>query len=112
MPVKLLFDENLSTRLPRLLSGVFPGSSHVDNLDLGGASDRLIWERAASNGFTLVSKDEDFQRLSVLLGPPPKVIWIRLGNCLTSDIVHLLDHHAERIESFTAHAYTSFLELG
>jgi len=27
------------------------------------------------------------QQLSVLYGAPPKVIWIRLGNCSTADII-------------------------
>ena len=37
-----------------------------------------------------MTKDEDFHRLSVLHGPPPKVIWIRLGNCSTDEVIRLL----------------------
>jgi predicted nuclease of predicted toxin-antitoxin system len=51
-----------------------------------GATDRVVWARAAREGFVLVTKDEDFHRMSVLLGPPPKVIWIRLGNCSTAEV--------------------------
>jgi len=48
-----------------------------------GSTDRSVWERAAAGGFVLVTKDEDFHRMAVLLGPPPKIVWIRLGNCTT-----------------------------
>jgi len=44
-----------------------------------GAADLAIWQHARENGLVLVSKDEDFHRLSILFGPPPKVIWVRLG---------------------------------
>ena len=82
--MRLLFDENLAAKLPDELSDLYPGSDHVLALGLGGASDGMIWKRAIEGGFVLVTKDEDFQRFSVLLGSPPKVIWIRLGNCATA----------------------------
>jgi predicted nuclease of predicted toxin-antitoxin system len=78
--VKLLFDENLSFRLVRLLADVYPGSAHVRGLGLLGAEDAAIWAYAAEHGFTLVSKDADFYDRSALYGSPPKVIWLRIGN--------------------------------
>lgn len=62
--MKLLFDENLAARLAKDLDGVFPGSAHVETLGLLGATDRIVWSRAADGGFVLVTKDEDFHRLS------------------------------------------------
>lgn len=38
----------------------------------------------------IVSKDSDFVDLSVLEGAPPKVIWVRLGNCTTTSVPFLL----------------------
>jgi predicted nuclease of predicted toxin-antitoxin system len=110
--VKLLFDENLSGRLSRMLADQFPGSADVVGLGLGGASDRLIWERARADGFVLVTKDEDFQRLSVLLGAPPKVVWIRLGNCAPADVARLLRFRVEQIGAFVDHPDSTFLSLG
>jgi predicted nuclease of predicted toxin-antitoxin system len=110
--VKLLFDEQLSFRLVADLSNVYPGSTHVLTLGLGGAQDRVLWERAAAEGLTLVTKDEDFHRLSVLLGPPPKVIWIRLGNCTTADVSRLLRFRSDDIDAFFNHPEAAFLELG
>jgi predicted nuclease of predicted toxin-antitoxin system len=45
-----------------------------------------IWHYARENDFLLVSRDADFVELSTLRGFPPKVIWLRLGNCLTREI--------------------------
>lgn len=75
--MKLLFDENLSNRLFEALSKEFPGSTHVREVGLASADDRSVWEFARGNGFIIVSKDSDFHQLSFLLGPPPKVAWVR-----------------------------------
>ena len=73
--------------------------------------DRAIWAYARAHGFVIVSKDEDFHRLSVFHGPPPKVIWIRLGNCSTDDVIRLLRARREEIEAFVNHAEAAFLAL-
>ena len=39
---------------------------------------------------TIVSKDADFHQRSLVLGHPPKVIWVRLGNCSVADTATLL----------------------
>ena len=87
--MKLLFDHNLSPKLVERLADVFLGSKHVRNLNLHKADDAQVWEYARMNALAIVSKDEDFHQLSFLHGPPPKVVWVRLGNCTTSDIEHL-----------------------
>ena len=60
--MKLLLDENLSPSLVGLVQREFPGTMHVRDVGLLGASDRRIWEYARSNGFVIVSKDDDFSR--------------------------------------------------
>jgi predicted nuclease of predicted toxin-antitoxin system len=50
------------------------------------ASDRAIWDFAASKGFVIVSKDTDFYNFTTVYGPPPKVVWLRVGNAGTSVI--------------------------
>jgi len=72
--LKLLFDENLSPRLVVLLADVYRDSVHVHQCGLGGADDSAIWEYAKINGFSIVSKDSDFQERTILIGSPPKVI--------------------------------------
>ena len=110
--MRLLFDENLAASLPRDVSDLYPGSNHVLALGLAGAKDSIIWQYAIAGGYVLVTKDEDFQRFSVLRGSPPKVIWIRLGNCTTADVVRLLRFRREHIAAFVESPTADFLALG
>jgi predicted nuclease of predicted toxin-antitoxin system len=109
---KLLFDENLAPRLVAALADIYPNSAHVRDVELEGSPDSAIWEHAAAGGFLLVTKDDDFHRLSVLCGFPPKVAWIRLGNCSTADIAQLLRTRHEQIVAFAAHDEAAFIALG
>lgn len=67
----LLLDENLAVRLVSALAGEYPGCVHVSQAGLSGP-DRVIWQYAREHGLIIVTKDEDFQHLSVLYGAPPK----------------------------------------
>lgn len=107
----LLFDENLAAALVAELADLYPDCIHVGDRGLAGGSDRAIWQYARDHGLIIVSKDEDFQRLSVLYGAPPKVIWIRLGNCSTADIIHLLRGRRSEIHRFVADGEAAFLAL-
>jgi predicted nuclease of predicted toxin-antitoxin system len=98
--MKLLFDQNLSPRLPRLLADIYAGSAHVREVGLREADDILIWEYAKANGFAIVSKDSDFQQRSLLYGSPPKFIWLRVGNCPAKTIEDLLRKHSVVIHTF------------
>lgn len=88
--MKLLFDQNLSPRLVKLLADIFPDSNHVFPLGLDESEDTEVWQYAKTNDYLLVTKDADFGDLSILRGFPPKVIWIRRRNCKTSDIENIL----------------------
>lgn len=110
--MRLLFDEQLSEALVRKLVNVFPGALHVRLLNRGGASDPDVWELARAHSCVLVTRDADFHRLSLLNGAPPKVVWLRIGNCTTSDIVRLLTEHAEAVRQFEAQFDATVLELG
>jgi predicted nuclease of predicted toxin-antitoxin system len=109
--VSLLFDQNLSRRLPALLAAEFPGSEHVFLEGLATAGDRAVWAYAAARGIAVVSKDEDFAKLSAALGPPPKVIWLRVGNGPTRAVVALLRARAADVQSFLADPSATVLEL-
>ena len=110
--MRLLFDEQLSEALVQKLADVFPGALQVRLLGRGGAPDPDVWEMAREHGCVLVTKDEDFHRLSLLRGAPPKVVWLRIGNCATDDISRLLRVHADDIRQFEAQADATVLELG
>lgn len=110
-PIRLLFDENLSVRLGAALTDIYPGSAHVSELGLAGAPHSAIWHHASRHGLAIVCKDEDFQRLSILYGPPPKVIWVRFGNCSTEQIITLLRHRRGETAAFLADDEAAFLAL-
>ena len=109
--MKLLFDQNLSHKLPQLLSDLFPDSSQVRLLGLGQADDRRIWGVAVEGEFAIVSLDADFAELAQLRGPPPKVIWLRCGNQPTGVIADLLRRRADAVQAFEIDAEAACLEV-
>ncbi len=109
--MKLLFDENLSPRLPTLLAEFYPASVHVKECGLSEASDAVVWDYARAHGFTIVSKDSDFQERSVLFGSPPKIIWIRTPNCKSAEVAELLSKARTLVERFVGDAAETCLIL-
>jgi predicted nuclease of predicted toxin-antitoxin system len=109
--VKLLLDENLAPRLAPALSGLFPESTHVRDVGLERADDRSVWDYARDNDFTILSKDSDFHQLSFVLGAPPKVIWIRAGNCSTKELERIVRSRRHDIEAFAADPEATFLVI-
>jgi len=88
-----------------------PDSTHVYLVGLDQASDQAIWHYARLNDFIVVTKDSDYSDLSVLSGYPPKVIWIRRGNCETREIASLLRSDYEAITALYEDAATGILTL-
>jgi predicted nuclease of predicted toxin-antitoxin system len=109
--MKLLFDENLSPRLVSLLAPEFAGSEHVRNVGLAAAADPLVWSYAAAQGFVIVTKDSDFQHRALLLGHPPKVVWLRLGNCSTTTVAALLRTRLADLLAFEGDPSASLLAM-
>ncbi|GHV59824.1 hypothetical protein FACS1894182_14480 [Bacteroidia bacterium] len=78
--MKLLFDQNISFRILRLLPERFTDSRQVCSVGLNDHNDMEIWQYAKQNGFTVVTFDADFFDISVLGGFPLKT---HLANILT-----------------------------
>jgi len=98
--MKLLFDQNLSDRLVNLLAAEFPDSKHVRHFSMQSAEDWEVWAFAASNGFAIASKDADFNQRALVQGPPPKVVWLRIGNASTDRIETILRKNLPDLETF------------
>ncbi len=109
--MKLLLDENLSDRIVSQILDLFPGSSHVKAHGLAHTDDLLIWSFAQEHGYTIVSKDADFHQRSLVFGHPPKLVFLRIGNCPTSRIAELLRSHYAMLSTFDSDANTSILVL-
>lgn len=78
--MKLLLDENLSRRLVPFLQHDYPDSSQVVLLGMESASDKEVWQKAKDDGYVIVTRDADFQELSLVWGQPPKVIRLKTLN--------------------------------
>ena len=109
--MKCLFDENLSPELVRLLADLFPESVHVRDVGLKSADDPVVWQYARENGLIIVSKDSDLHQRSFVFGHPPKLVWVRLGNCSTSDVERLLRLNFAAIAVFDEDTEAAFLAL-
>ena len=81
-------------------------------MGLGAAEDSAVWEYAKGNGFAIASKDSDFAERGVLENGPPKVIWIRLGNCSTAKIEGQLRSAQEAVQAFLEEDEETCLMLG
>ncbi|MCH7226430.1 DUF5615 family PIN-like protein [Haloferula sp. A504] len=110
----LLIDENLPFSLAKHLP---VPCSHAT--DLGRQpTDGEIWEHAREKNQVVLTRDADFFDRIILEGPPPKVIWVRLGNIRRKELeslllrrwpqlsamladADLLEVHPESIESFS-----------
>ncbi len=109
--MKLLFDQNLSWRLPKKLADLYPDSQHIREVGMKESQDVDIWDYAKANGFVIVSKDSDFQQRSLLFGHPPKVVRLRVGNCTVQTIEDLLRRYSTIIHIFEQDAAKSYLAL-
>ncbi len=94
-----------------MLTSEFPQISHVREHGLSSADDSAIWNFAKARGYTIVTKDRDFQQRSLLLGAPPKVIWLRVGNAGTDEIGKFLKFQKQAIQQFEADVALSLLVL-
>jgi predicted nuclease of predicted toxin-antitoxin system len=57
----------------------------------------LVWNYARERGYTIVTKDSEFQERSQVARSRPSVVWVRRGNSSTADIEAMLRKHADAI---------------
>ena len=109
--MKLLFDENLSPRLVELLAADFPDSTHIERLNMRGATDAALWAYAREHGYTIASKDNDFRQYAFLYGAPPKTVWLSVGNAGTNAIAQLIRSQIEALRAFELDPEQSLIVL-
>jgi len=109
--VKALLDQNLSFRLVEVMLSRFPGSCHVRDVGVAGEDDERIWTLAKAEGFTIVTKDNDFLARALVRGHPPQVIQVCLGNVSTQRIADVLQSRADDIERFATESVESVFLL-
>lgn len=62
--MRLLFDENLSPKLPNRLGDLFPNSLHVREVCMKATIDPTVWNYAKGNDLMIVSKDADMHEMN------------------------------------------------
>ena len=95
--MKFLLDENLSPRLAPQLASLFGVLTHVRDIGLQRADDKVIWEWAKVNAYTVITADSDFVARSQRFGWAPKVIHIEQCDCPFRVIENVLRRNAVRI---------------
>jgi predicted nuclease of predicted toxin-antitoxin system len=108
---KLLFDNNISHRVLSRIEDIFPHSNHVMLESLDESSDERVWFFARSNNYAIVTKDSDFNDLAICKGTPPKIIWIKLGNCKVVEIENILRQNVDAIKNFLNEPNSAILEI-
>ena len=118
--IRLLIDENL----PATLAGVLPVECHHATHFGDQLTDLELWSIAREQNLIILTRDADFFDRIILEGPPPKVIWVRLGNLRRKELekliftvwktlsellatVDLIEIHPTAIETFS-HPNSSF----
>jgi predicted nuclease of predicted toxin-antitoxin system len=89
-----LVDAQLPPSLAEALRRTGCQALHVADLGMLAATDRQIWDEAASRSAVLVTKDRDFQLFRSTSNDGPAILWIRVGNSdnrtLIAQILHSL----------------------
>jgi len=89
----------MRTCLAALLARL-PGTTHVSAVDLLQASDIEVWEYAKLFALCIVTADADFYELSITMGTPPKVVWLKGCDYPTAVAAQLIRDQAIRIAEF------------
>lgn len=64
-----------------------------------------------ANDFAITTKDGDYPNLVALRGHPPKVVWLRLGNCTTRQVADALRANHPAVEAFGADPSIGTIEI-
>ncbi|MBK8966892.1 MAG: DUF5615 family PIN-like protein [Lewinellaceae bacterium] len=108
----ILLDQNISFRLLNRLGGVFPDTTHVRLLGLTDHSDHQIFMYARRKGIdAIITLDEDFSLIQLEHGTPPKIIWLRTGNCSTTVLAQILLENTSVIQEFLSDDTHDCLEI-
>lgn len=106
----MLADENISWRLKRLLSewDVLPANEIDSAVKI---TDKIIWQHAKINNYSVLTFDEDFVELQNLYGHPPKIVWLRMGNVTTQDVAKRLTQLQASLMAFSEDEQSGVLEI-
>lgn len=109
--MKLLLDENLSRRVVPFIQDSYPGSTQVTLLGLEQVDDKALRQYAITHDFVIATKDADFYEMNLLYGPPPQIIWLKMGNQSKSATIKALLDNKTIIEQALVQDAKAFIEI-
>jgi predicted nuclease of predicted toxin-antitoxin system len=99
--MKVLIDQNISHRIIPKLQGYFEQLTHIREVGLMDSDDYQIFLYARQTQFdAILTLEEDFQHHILIHKAPPKVIWLRVGNCGTNYLAEVIVKNIADIEQF------------
>lgn len=105
-----LIDAQLPPALARWLAAKGFAAEHVADRGLQTASDRAIWDHALSTNAAVVTKDDDFASRLLIEGAGPTVVWVRLGNTRTRELLRWFETRLDEVVAALARG-ESLIEL-
>ncbi len=97
--MKFLVDANLPPHLCSWLRRLGHEAEHLADLGLLTVTDTELWERGKNQHVIILSKDSDFYDRALLLGTPPQVLHIAVGNCSNARLIEILTSAWQEIET-------------
>jgi predicted nuclease of predicted toxin-antitoxin system len=85
--MQFLVDAQLPPALARWITDQSHQAVHVFDISMMHASDREIWDYAASINAVIVTKDEEFALRPAFSLRGPAVLWIRRGNTSNRELL-------------------------
>ena len=96
--MEVWIDAQLPPALATSLRRVFAVEArHVLDLGLVNASDEKIFQAARATDAIVITKDSDFVRLQDREGPPPRVLWLTVGNVPNAELWRILEGNWARV---------------
>jgi predicted nuclease of predicted toxin-antitoxin system len=112
--MKFLLDENISSRIIPLLGESIGEVTYLISDKTGlkpPISDHLVWKYAKENDYHIITRDEDFIKLSMLFGSPPKVVFLNTGNLTNQSQAEIIKKNVGRIKEFILDESFGFLVI-
>jgi predicted nuclease of predicted toxin-antitoxin system len=86
LPGGVWIDAQLPPALAGWLEEMGVPARHIVDLGLLTAADQAIFYATRRADAVVVTKDEDFLRLLEANGPPPRVVWVTIGNVRNAEL--------------------------
>lgn len=85
--MRFVVDAQLPPALARWIEKQGYEAEHVHHVGAADWPDRVVWQYARDRGAVILSKDEDFARRRAVAAEGPVILWLRIGNASSPDLL-------------------------